>query len=410
MRANSGTLIVGGGIGGLVTALALIESGHEVVVFEQASEIKEIGAGLQIAANGFKVFEALGIADKMLEVAAIPSGKAIRMWNTGRTWPLFDLADQSVERYGAPYAMFHRADLHKVLAEAIESRRPGTLQVRSQLTHVMQDDLSVSIELSDGRRHIGGMLIAADGVHSTVRHLLFGDSRPQFTGMMAWRGMIPVELLPGHLAEPVGTNWIGPGRHVIHYPVRRGELINFVGIVERDDWQVESWTERGSIEECARDFDGWHDDIQTMIRSIETPFKWALMGRDPMPEWTVGRVALLGDACHPTLPFLAQGAGMAIEDGLVLARCVAAHAGNPTEALRLFEATRLPRTSKIVMGSAENGRRFHNPALADVEGAEAYVDAQFEPELVRQRYDWIFDYDARTVTLGAEANRNSIAV
>jgi salicylate hydroxylase len=393
-------IIVGGGIGGLVAALALIDIGCQVTVYEQAEEIKEIGAGLQIAANGFKVFRALGVEDKMMAVAAEASAKVIRMWNTGQTWPLFDLATQSVARYDAPYAMFHRSDLHRVLIDAIEERQPDTLRVKSRLVEIVQNDQLVSIKLEDGRQVEGDILIGADGVHSTVRRLLFAENRPAFTGMLAWRGLIPAKELPPHLAEPVGTNWIGPGRHVIHYPVRRGELINFVGIVEREDWQIESWTTRGTIDECAKDFVGWHEDVQCLISHIETPFKWALMGRDPMDSWISGRTALLGDACHPTLPFLAQGAGMAIEDGLVLARAVAALSNQPAEALRLFEATRIERTSKIVSGSAENGRRFHNPALADREGAEAYVNREFEPELVQRRFDWIFKYDAATVPLG----------
>jgi salicylate hydroxylase len=142
---------------------------------------------------------------------------------------------------------------------------------------------------------------------------MFGPSDAEFTGCVAWRGLVRREKLPARLQENIGTNWIGPGAHVIHYPLRGGELVNFVGIVERSDWQVESWTERGSVDECLRDFANWHEDVQRLIQGIEQPYKWALLSRQPMKTWTVGRATLLGDACHPTLPFLAQGAVMALE-------------------------------------------------------------------------------------------------
>jgi salicylate hydroxylase len=217
---------------------------------------------------------------------------------------------------------------------------------------------------------------------------------------MAWRGVIPAAKLPAHLRAPVGTNWVGPGGHVIHYPLRRGELVNFVGVVERSDWKVESWTSAGSTEECAGDFPGWHEDVHTLIRSIQQPFKWALMVREPMQQWTRGRVTLLGDAAHPTLPFLAQGACMAIEDGAMLARCLRETA-DPQQALRRFQDARVERTTRIVQGSAANTKRFHNPALASAEGAVEYVDREWNEARVRERYHWLFDYKVDQVPLPA---------
>ena len=180
--------------------------------------------------------------------------------------------------------------------------------------------------------------------------------------------------------------------------MRRGELLNFVGIVERDDWQVESWSALGTHAECAADFEGWHETVHVMIRNIATPFKWALMGRDPLKRWSVGRVSLLGDACHPTLPFLAQGAVMAIEDGMVLARCLEAY-DDVEIALKRYQDARLERTAKIVIGSAEITSRLHNQNLADPTRAEQYVDKEWLPKRVRERYDWLFVYNAITVAV-----------
>jgi salicylate hydroxylase len=387
-------LISGAGIGGLVAALALIERGFDVRVFEQAAALREVGAGFQVSANGTRVLYGLGLGPAIDRIAWEPQGKEIRLWNTGETWKLFDLAQESVARYGFPYLMFHRADLHAALVEAIRAKRPEAVETGRKVIGFTQDDSGVTIRFEGGGEARGDMLIGADGVHSTIRQALFGADRPSFTGMVAWRGLIPAERLPAHLLKPVGTNWVGPGGHVVHYFVRGGALLNFVGILERDDWRVESWTTRGTTEDFLRDFSGWHPDIQTMIRAIDEPYVWALMVREPLPSWADGRVGLLGDACHSTLPNLAQGAVMAIEDGYVLARAVEAHPEDPRRALRAYEAARHARTTRVVLGSADMAKRFHSSTLGDAEQAARYVDREWQPELVRQRYDWLFTYDA----------------
>ncbi len=242
----------------------------------------------------------------------------------------------------------------------------------------------------------GDALVGADGVHSRVRQGLFGADQPAFTGLIAWRGIVPMERLPKHMARGVGSNWIGPGGHIVHYPLRAGTLMNFVGVQERADWLVESWSARGTTAELAADFRGWHEDIQAFIRSIATPYKWALMVRPPLERWSVGRVSLLGDAAHSMLPFLAQGAVMAIEDGFILARCLRKY-GHPQDAFHHYEAARRSRTRRTVAGSAANIPRFHNPALADPVEGRKYVEREWAGERIAERYEWLFHYDATTV-------------
>ena len=396
-------IIVGAGIGGLTAALSLLRRGIEVEVHEAASALGEIGAGFQIGANGANVLFALGLEEAIRRRYSLIDGKILRLWNTGQSWKLFDLGPVSVERYGFPYFMMHRADLHGVLAEAVLALSPGAIHLGKRAVGASTDQHSATATFDDGASATGDVLVGADGVHSEIRRALFGADAAEFTGFIAWRGLVPADRLPGHLVRPIGTNWMGPGRHLVHYPVRGGALLNVVAAVEGRDWIEESWTLAGSRAEFAADFTGWHEDIQTLIGQIDQPYKWALVGREPMTQWSLGRATLLGDACHPTLPFLAQGASMAIEDGYVLARCLEAYAGDPEAALRHYETARIHRTTRVVRGSAENARRFHNTALSTPEDAQRYVDREWEAGAIADRYDWLYDYDAATAPIDAPA-------
>jgi len=392
-------LIAGAGIGGLTAALAALRQGHEVEVYEQASELKEVGAGVQLSANGTRVLYALGVGEELKSLSCEATGKEIRLWNTEETWKLFDLGKVSIERYGFPYFTVYRPDLLDVLARAVRRLKADAIHLGRKCVGFTQTDGEVRLDLEDGTTATGDALIGADGVHSPIRQTLFGADKPQFSGIIAWRGIIPMERLPARMERRVGVNWVGPGGHVVHYPLRGGAVLNFVGALERSDWQIESWSARGTTEELAADYRGWHEDIQTLIRNIPVPHKWALMVRPPMPRWTVGRVTLLGDACHSMVPFLAQGAVMAMEDGLMLARALTELDGDVASRLARYEEARRERTRRAVEGSADNIARFHNRALADPVGARQYVEREWAGHNVASRYEWLFRYDALTETL-----------
>jgi salicylate hydroxylase len=383
-------LVAGAGIGGLTAALAALRKGIEVEVYEQARELKEVGAGVQLSANATRVLYELGVGDAVKALSCEAAAKEIHLWNTGETWKLFDLGKVSVERYGYPYFTVYRPDLLAVLAQAVG---PERIRLGRKCLGFTQDARKVRLHLEQGEAE-GDALVGADGVHSRIRQALFGADRPEFSGIIAWRGIVPMASLPAHLHRMVGHNWIGPGGHVVHYPLRAGKVMNFVGALERSDWQVESWSARGTTDELAADFSGWHEDVQALIRGIAAPYKWALMVRPPMPRWTVGRVTLLGDACHSMVPFLAQGAAMAIEDGFVLARALCLPDG-----LQRYEKARLDRTRRAVEGSADNIGRFHNRALADPSHARAYVEREWAGQSVASRYEWLFRYDAASAPL-----------
>lgn len=387
-------LIAGAGIAGLTTALALRQTGRRVVVLERAPKLAELGAGLQFSPNGTKVFKALGLEDRLGKIASETEGKAIRLWSTGQRWKLFDLGAESRTTYGAPYWTVHRGDLHRELLQAALDRG---VEVRTGVDVTGWEDTGRAIRVSTaaGEHLEAAALIGADGIHSILRNQMIGRDRPEFTGIMAWRGVAPMTALPKPLRENVGVNWVGPGRHVITYPLRAGALMNFVGVVERDDWRVESWTEQGTTEECLADFAGWHEDVSAIIRAIGQPFRWALLARAPLTTCAQGRAILIGDACHPTLPFLAQGANMAVEDAMVVTRCLD-HYVDPVDAFRAFEAMRLERTGRIVAGSAAQAQRFHNPAYVEADTAAEIIDREWAPERVRERYDWLFRYDPLT--------------
>lgn len=401
MGRQTRVLIAGAGIGGLTAALSLLQKGFAVDVFEKSPELGEVGAGLQNSPNAVRVLHALGLSDEVTAACFNPRGREMRLWDTGESCSVPTRSADMVEKFGFPHITMHRADLHRILADAVRKFPSARIHLGAACTGFEQDTDGVDILLEGGGRVRGDALVGSDGIHSSVRKQLFGASKAQFTGGLAWRGVIPVERLPEPMRQRLGQNWIGPKGHFIVYPIRRGELINVVGHTERDDWQIESWIEHGDPAEFAADFKGWHEEIQILIRNIDIPYKWALFLHPTLPEWSVGRVTLLGDACHPMVPYLAQGANMAIEDGFVLARAMAAYPGDVPDALRCYSAARIPRTTRVVNDSSENVKRYHHPALSDPAAAKDYVSHAWNEQ--QDLRAWIFAYDATTAPLGATA-------
>lgn len=388
MASSERILIAGGGIGGLTAALCLVRAGFEVAVFEQASEFGEIGAGIQLSPNCSRVLHHLGLAPRLEKCAFLPEGTEFRAWNTGRLIASSTLGESVRERYGAPYYHIHRGDLLDVLVQA--ARQSGAIELResARVEGFAQDADGVRVTVN-GRAEEGDALVGADGIHSTIRAALFGPEAPTFTGNLAWRALVPAERLPRGMPNPVATVWWGPGRHFVCYYLRGGSLLNCVCVVEKAGWELESWTERGEHAELKGDFAGWHEHIGILIDNMDRDslYKWALHDRPPMARWGAGAVTLLGDACHPTLPFMAQGAAMAIEDAAVLAGCLSAGDGIAA-ALKRYEDLRRERTALVQGGSRRNAGFFH------ARGLKAWLRNRAAGRATGRVTDNLFRYDA----------------
>ena len=366
MKEYLGNIIIAGaGLGGLTLALCLARAGFKVTVLEQARVLGEVGAGVQISANGARVLYHLGLADALNAVAFKPERGEMRHWRTGETLGSRPLGKASEEAYGYPYFHLHRADFHGVLAGALETAAPGAIHLNTKMAGFQQTGDRVQVRTEDGRTFTGDILVGCDGIHSTTRSQLFGADAPTYTGCTAWRATVPVASLPKDHVRPVASNWIGQGGHFVHYYVRRGELVNCVGVIEQDEWQAESWSSAGSKADFLADFSQWHEDVQILIRQAESCFRWGLFVRDPMPRWRKGRVTLLGDACHAMLPFMAQGAVMALEDAYTLAQCLTSNA-DPEGALQRYEDLRRERTATVQKMAQDNIQFFHDAELPNL--------------------------------------------
>ena len=352
--------VVGAGIGGLTAALALNKRGFAVTVYEQTATLGEIGAGLHLSPNGMKVMRALDLEGELEAVAARPQAISTRDYVTGI--PNFEgpLDAAFVARFGAPFFSFHRADLHAVLTAAAIRAKDITIFLDHRLTSVESDTDGVRLCFTDEREIAVNCVIGADGVHSAVRESMHGALGTRFTGHVAYRGMVARNDLAPDMVEEKLNIWVGPGKHVVAYPVRRGELINYVALLEEDGWDDESWTTRADAGQLAATFEDWNETVRALVAHTLSGecYKWALLGRDPLSTWSGPRTTLLGDAAHPMVPYLAQGAVMAIEDAWALAACLATEADCPS-ALKRYESARIERTTAVQAAAWEQGQLNH---------------------------------------------------
>lgn len=386
--------IVGAGLGGLTVAATLLQRGHRVRVYEQATGLGEVGAGIQMSANAMKVLDRLGLRSALEPVAVRPLAFEFRRFDTGEMLHRLPLGDKHEQQHGAPYLQLHRADLHRALLETVLRLDAGALTVGARVTTLDEHSDGVHLGFDTHATVHADLVIGADGIKSMVRRHVLGEQSPVFTGQVAWRCIVPIDrIAPALRTDLVSTIWCGPRNHAVTYYLRGGALLNFVGCVERP-WEEESWTARHAWDELSADYQGWHPMVRAVVDNVDPDqcFRWALNQREVSHRWSTARVTLLGDAVHATLPYMAQGAAMAIEDAAVLARALALPMPLH-EQLRHYETHRAPRTARVVRESAEMGALYH------IVHAPAMRQAFIDRDIARSRNEWLYPYDPWTAAL-----------
>jgi salicylate hydroxylase len=380
--------VVGAGIGGLAAAGFLHRAGLRVTVYEQAARIAEVGAGLVVTPNAVRLLRRLGQIERFQELAVpLEIGWEFRRWQDGSVLFSQRLGAECARRYGEQCYVAHRADLLDVLRVTV----PGTaLRLRSRCVAVRRRPGHVELAFADGSTATADVVIGADGVHSVVCEAVTATEPPRFSGMCAYRCLVPADLAPAFALRPVQTLWLGPEHHVVHYPIAAGRYVNVVAIGPARDWRVESWTAEGSVADLRAEFTGWHPQLTDLLQAAQRTGRWALLDRDPLPRWTNGPITLVGDAAHPMFPFLGQGAAQAVEDAAVLAGCLATSRSDPAAALIRYEAIRKPRATRVQMLSHARQHTNHLP-----DGPEQQArDASFAHEDPLAHNAWIYGHDA----------------
>jgi salicylate hydroxylase len=379
--------IVGGGLGGLAAAAFLHQAGVQAVVYEQARELREVGAGIMVPPNATRMLRRLGVLDVFSERAVqLDIGWEFRRWRDGNVLSAQDLTAKSARLYGEHTYTVHRADLLGAVKSAVPA---DAVKLGKRLDGFSVAAAGVSLSFADGERAEADALIGADGIHSVIRATLTEPAPPTHSGMCAFRALVPAAIAPEFALRPAQAVWLGPGRHVVHYPVSGGELVNVVAIAPAGDYATESWTATATVEEFLAEFDGWDDRLTSLIKAARTPGRWALLIRQPLPRWTWGPVTLLGDAAHPMLPFLGQGAAQAFEDAAMLATCLANGKADPAGALRRYESARIDRASRVQQGSHARADFNHLPDGPEQQDRDAALRAA-DPLAANA---WIYAHD-----------------
>jgi salicylate hydroxylase len=387
-------ILLGAGLGGLTAASCLLRGGFDVEIYEQAPQLGEVGAGIQISANAMHVLADLGMKDPIMAVGVRPGAYVFRLHDTGEELQRFNLAADHERMHGQPYNQIHRADLHEILAEKAMSLKPDVVNLNKRATGFTENEHGVEVSFADGTTVKGDLLVGADGLKSVVRKKIAGDVPATYTGDGAWRITVPIERVREPHLEHVMSVFMGPGGHCVCYYLRGGKLLNFVGCIETEEVSEESWTMRFPKERLRRDLEGWHPAIQAIVDAADEDgcYRWSLHNRPPIRDWSTRRATLLGDSAHPTLPYLAQGAAMAIEDAAVLTRALQKERSIP-DALQLYQRNRIDRTARVVETSTFNRRLFHLPSVAEMRAAFANRKEGDD------RNKWLYSYNPLTVEL-----------
>ncbi|MFM9969804.1 MAG: FAD-dependent monooxygenase [Burkholderiales bacterium] len=388
--------IVGAGLGGLTAANALLSRGFDVTLYEQSSELKEVGAGVQLSPNAMKVLMALGLDKAALANAFEPERHVVRNWKSGAVVSATQLKGFCEKQFGAGYYGFHRHDLHAALLAQLP---PERIVLNATCVDVETNDTRALLRFADGREVSADAVIGADGIHSVVREKLFGPESPRFTDHICWRGVVPTASLPKGLIEPDMTAWFGPHSTFVTYYMRGGSLVNWAGFCEAGDWRLESWRVEGDRNEALKTYKDWNPAIAQLIENTEKLYQWALYDREPQKQWTRGRITLLGDAAHPMLPYLAQGACMALEDAYALSSHLAQNQTSIQDALKAYEALRLPRTAQVQRNSSARARTNElTSPVARLQRDLAYkFNKLIHPERHTYGIEWIYGYDITTI-------------
>jgi salicylate hydroxylase len=388
-------VIIGAGIGGLATALALRDSGIDVALLEQADRLEPVGAGIQLSPNANHVLARLGVLDAIVDASFEPRSLDFVDGQRGSTLISTPLGNYAQRRYGQPYLNVHRGDLQAALLDAVNATMPAALQLNSQVASMTPHADGVTVELRDGRTMQADMVIGADGVHSVVRQLVVDENQPaRFTGHVAYRMVIPRSAIPADsVPAPSVTLRLGPHGHIVSYWVRGGELYNIVAIIEDSQWRDDGWRTPADLGAVRAAFDNWDPRLQPLFNAAGDIYKWALLDHPVPAVWSRGRVALLGDSCHAMLPYLAQGGAMAIEDAWVLSHALA-DATDPAAALSRYSQLRVARTTRVHAGALRNAHTFHRSRPVSRLARNITLRAlSRKPERLLHRMDWLYGHD-----------------
>ena len=363
-------------------------------MYEQAPQLGEVGAGIQMSANAVKVLDHLGLREKFEPTAVRPKAFEFRRFDSGDLLHRLPLGEQHELKHGAPYFQIHRSDLHSALQDAVTKLDAGAIVLDAKAVRIEEDANTATVHFGNGESASAELVVGADGIKSVVRHHVIGADHPVFTGQVAWRCTVPIaRIAPELRTDLVSTIWCGPKNHAVTYYLRGGELLNFVGCVERPD-EEESWTANRPWEELDADYAGWHPMVRAVIDTVDRDqcFRWPLNNRVPSMTWSTPRVTMLGDAVHATLPYMAQGAAMAIEDAAVLPRTLELPVPLADQ-LRIYERHRAPRTARVVEESNEMGELYHISDAAEMR--QAFHDRN----IAKSRNEWLYPYDPLNVPL-----------